>query len=125
MTCVVITVVLAGLAVCPSVGAQESQENTSGSKLKVGTFDSRALAMAHYRSEAFIHQMEEMRAEYTKAKEAGDEKRVKELGSGVEFIDVTDLMVKPFNPDEETLKTIKEIQKQDPVPLEELTNHQD
>jgi hypothetical protein len=178
MTCVVITVVLAGLAVCPSVGAQESQENTSGSKLKVGTFDSRALAMAHYRSEAFIHQMEEMRAEYTKAKEAGDEKRVKELEaegpaqqelmhkqgfstwpvdnilqiikenipdiakqanvdvivskwsivyqrSGVEFIDVTDLMVKPFNPDEETLKTIKEIQKQDPVPLEELTNHQD
>jgi len=43
--------------------------------------------------------------------------------SGVEFIDVTDLMVKPFNPDEETLKIIKDLQKKDPVPLEELKNH--
>jgi hypothetical protein len=34
-------------------------------------------------------------------------------------------MVKPFNPDEATLKIIKGIQKQDPVPLEELKNHQD
>lgn len=119
-----------------------------------------------------------MRAEYEKAKEAGDEERVRELEivgsaqqelmhkqgfsiwqvdnilqkikgeipevamqadvdiiiskwatvyqrSGVEFIDVTNLMVKLFDPDEQTLKMIEEIQKQAPVPLEELKNHQD
>ena len=43
--------------------------------------------------------------------------------SGVEFVDVTDLMVRPFNPDEDTRKTIKDIQKQDPVPLEKLKSN--
>ena len=45
--------------------------------------------------------------------------------SGVEFVDVTDHMVKPFDPDENTLKIIKDIQGQDPVPLEELEGHED
>jgi len=45
--------------------------------------------------------------------------------SGVQLIDVTDLMVKPFNPDEETLKAVKEVQRHDPVPLEELEDHED
>ena len=178
MTCAVITVGLAGLAAHTTVGAQQSQEKTSGSKVRVGTFDSRALAMAYYRSEAFNRQMNDLRAEHEKAKAAGDEKRVKELDaegpalqelihkqgfstwpvdnilerikgkipeiatqadvevivskwdivyqrSGVEFVDVTDLMVRPFDPDEGTLTIIKNIQKQDPVPLEKLKNHQD
>jgi hypothetical protein len=43
--------------------------------------------------------------------------------SGVEFVNVTDLMVKPFGPDEETLRIIKEIQEQDPISLEELGDH--
>ena len=173
MTCVVIVVAIAGLAVYAAVGAQESQENTSGSSVRVGVFDSRAVAMAYFRSEAFKRQLNEMRVEYKKAKAAGDEKRVKELGvqgpalqalmhkqgfstwpvdnilekikgkipeiakeakvdiivskwdivyqrAGVEFVDVTDLMVKPFYPDKSTLKIIKEIQKKDPVPHEEL-----
>ncbi len=46
-------------------------------------------------------------------------------GSAVEFVDVTDLMVKPFNPNKATLKIIKDIQKQAPVPLEKLTDHHD
>ena len=131
--------------------------------------------MAYYRSEAFIRQVNDLRAELEEAKAAGDEKRVKELeaegpalqelvhkqgfstwpvdnilerikgqipeiaaqadvdvivskwdivyqGSGVEFVDVTDLMVRPFDPDEATLAIIKDIQKQDPVPLEDLKN---
>jgi hypothetical protein len=178
MTCVVIIVVLVGLAVYPTVQARQSQDKTSGSKVLLGTFDSRAVAMAYYRSEAFLSQAGEMRAEYEEAKAAGDEKRVKELEAEgpaqqelmhkqgfstwpvdnilkiieenipeiaeqanvdvivskwsiayqrteVEFVDVTDLMVKPFSPDEETLKIINEIQKQDPVALEELKDHQD
>ncbi len=175
MTCAVIIAVLAGLAVHTTAGAQQLQERTSGSKVRVGTFDSRALAMAHYRSEAFIRQVNDLRAELEEAKAAGDEKRVKELevegpalqelahkqgfstwpvdnilerikgqipeiatqadvdvivskwdivyqGSGVEFVDVTDLMVRPFDPDEATLTIVKDIQKQDPVPLEDLKN---
>jgi hypothetical protein len=42
---------------------------------------------------------------------------------GVEFVDVTDLMVEPFEPDEETLKIIEELKKQAPVSLEELEKH--
>ena len=178
MTCVVIVFVLAGLAMYTTVGAQQSQEKISGSKVRVGTFDSRALAMAYYRSEAFLRQINNLRTKYEKAKAAGDEERVKELEiegsaqqelmhkqgfgtwpvdnilerikgkipeiaaqadvevivskwnivykrSGTEFVDVTGHMVKPFDPDEDTLRMIKEIQEQDPVPLEELKGHQD
>ena len=42
--------------------------------------------------------------------------------SGVEFIDVTDVMVKLFNPDEQMLEMLKQMKKQDPIPLEELDN---
>jgi hypothetical protein len=172
-------IVLAGLAVYTTVGtvrAEQPEEKTSGSKVRVGTFDSRAVAVAYGRSEAFGRYIEGLTAEYEKAKAAGDETRVRELeaqgpaqqqllgkqafstwpvdnileqikekipeiakqaevdvilskwdivyqGSGIELIDVTDLMVKPFNPDEKTLKTLKELQEQDPVPLEELEEH--
>ena len=40
--------------------------------------------------------------------------------SGVEFIDVTDVMVKLFNPDEQMLEMLEEIKKLDPVPIEEF-----
>lgn len=177
-TCVVTAVVLAGLAVTTPAVAQQSQEKTSESKVHIGTYDSRALALAYFRSEAFKRQITEMKAEYEKAKEAGEMERAQELeiqGSalqelmhkqgfstwpvdnildkikgeipeiakqanvdviisrwsityqrlGVEFTDVTDLMVKSLNPDADTQKMIKEIQKLDPVPLEELKNHED
>ena len=167
---------IAGLAMSTTVGAQQSQEKASGSKVRVGIFDSRAVAMAYYRSEAFGRQMNDMRAEYEKAKAAGDEKRVKELEaerpaqqmemekqgfgtwpvdnilekikgkipeiakqadvevivskwnivyqqSGIEFVDVTDRMVVPFDPDEETMKIVRGIQEQDPVPNEDLKPH--
>ncbi len=176
MTCAVTIAVLAGLAVHMTAGAPQSQEKTSVPKVRVGTFDSRALAMAFFGSEAFNRQLNDLRAEHEKAKAAGDAKRVKELDaegpalqelmhkqgfstwpvdnilkkikgkiseiatqadvevivskwdivyqrSGVEFVDVTDLMVRPFDPDEETLKTIADIQKKDPVPLEKLKKH--
>jgi len=43
MTCAAITVVVAGLAMFTTVGAQQLQEKASVSKVRVGTFDSRAL----------------------------------------------------------------------------------
>lgn len=176
MTCAVTTAVLAGLAVFTTVGAGVPEEKTSGAKVRVGTFDSRAVAIAYVRSEAFDRHLKGLRAEYEKAKAAGDEKRVKELEAegpagqelvhkqgfgtwpvdnilakikgkipkiakqadvdvivskwnvvyqrpGVEFVDVTDLMVQPFDPDESTLQAIKELLKRAPVPLEELKKH--
>ena len=42
--------------------------------------------------------------------------------SGIEFVDVTDELVKPFNPTEKTLKVIAEIQKKKPVPADVLKN---
>jgi hypothetical protein len=40
--------------------------------------------------------------------------------SGLEFIDVTDVMVKLFNPNEQMLEMLEQIKKQDPVPLKEF-----
>ena len=39
---------------------------------------------------------------------------------GVECIDVTDVMVKLFNPDERMLEMLEQMKKQNPIPLEEL-----
>ncbi len=167
-----------GLLMLQSIAAaQSSDEKGPDQGMRVGTFDSRALALAYYRSKEFNTQMAAMHAEHEKAKAAGDDKRVKELeaegpaqqdlahkqGFGswpvdnilekikgtipeiaaqanvqvivskwdivyqqadVKFIDVTDLMVKPFDPDEATLKLIQDIQKQKPVPLDQLKDHQ-
>ena len=163
-----------------SQGEQKKIEamRASGAPMRVGIFDSRALATAYYRSETFSREMNKIRAEYDKAEAAGDKKRVAVLKvkgpamqemahkqgfgtwsvneilekiskklpamakqanvavivskwdiayqrSGVEFVDVTDLIVKPFNPDARTLEIIEDIQSKKPVPLEELTNHHD
>jgi len=141
----------------------------------VGTFDSRAIAIAYYRSDAHMSYVEGQKAEHAKAVESGDMERVKELEaegeasqdlahkqafstwpvdnileiikgkipeiakqadvdlivskwnivyqqSGIEIIDVTDVMVKLLDPDEQTLGTIEQIKKMDPLPLEELEN---
>ena len=172
----VLICVVVGLAMHPTARAEQPEEQTSGSKVRVGTFDSRAVAVAYGRSDAHRRHIEELTAEYEKAKATGDEKRVKELEAeglaqqellhkqgfstwpvdnilekikgeipeiaeqadvdvivcrwdivyqrpGIEFIDITDLLVRQFDPDEETLKMLKELQKRDPVPLEEFEKH--
>ena len=170
--------VLAGLTGYTTVGAEQTEEEASGSKVLVGTFDSRAVAIAYYNTETHASYIKGLKAEHEKAKAAGDEERVKELTAegeasqelahkqgfstwpvdnilekikgkipeiaeqagvdvivskwnmvyqrpGVELIDVTDLMVKPFNPDEEEiLQLLNELKKHDPVPLEELKEHE-
>ena len=42
-----------------------------------------------------------------------------------DLIDVTDLMIKPFAPDEATMKAIQGVRKTDPVPESQLKNHID
>jgi hypothetical protein len=176
-TCAAIITSIVVLTSLPAVEAQTANETTKGSALRIGTFDSRALAMAYYRSDAFKDELKEMHAQLKKAKTEGDEQLARELAAegpalqelihkqgfgtwqvdnllekikakipdiaaqadvdvivskwnivyqlpAVKFVDVTDLMVKPFDPDEATLTVIKDIQKQDPIPLEELKRHQ-
>jgi hypothetical protein len=60
-----------------SPAAAHSQ--SSGPALRVGTYDSRAIAVAYARSDAFRQWYGKLAAERDKAKAAGDERRVKEL----------------------------------------------
>ncbi len=145
---------------------------------RVGTFDSRALAMAYYRSPQFRAHTQALFEELAEAKAAGNALRVTELEehgpalqamihkqgfgtwpvdnileliaddlpaiaeeagvdvivsqwqvvhqvSGLELIDVTGALVEPFAPDAQTLDIIESLRGQEPVPLEELGNHQD
>ena len=156
--------------------AKTGAESDDNACVKVGIYDSRAIAMAYFRSEEFSNVMKGLHKELQEAQEQGNESRVAELNAqgpalqakahqqgfgnapiddiiqrikkelpqiaekagvdlivskwnldfqapGAKFIDVTDLMVKPFSPTKETLKVIKDIQKQDPVPLEVLKEH--
>ncbi len=169
-------IVFAVLVVCTAVFAQQPDEHASQVVMRVGTFDSRAVAVAYARSENFMKHIRGLMDEYEKAKAAGDEKRVKELEAegpamqemihkqgfstwpvddileqiqdkipeiakqakvdvivskwdivyqlpGVEFVDVTDLLVVPFNPTKETLDIIKSLKEQEPVSLKELEEH--
>jgi hypothetical protein len=148
--------------------------------LRVGTFDSRAVALAFYRkfyrSPEFVAHMKKLKEEHDKAKAAGDQKGAKRLeaegrgeqeqshsqvfgsapvdeivakikdrlpeiakqagvdlvvskwsityrSSGAELVDVTEAMAKLFQPDEQTLKLIRELPKHPPLSAEELRKH--
>ena len=159
-----------------SIQWSKTRADSEDACLKVGIYDSRAVAMAYFRSEEFSSVMKGLHTELKEAKEQGNESKVSELNAkgpalqakahqqgfgnapiddiieriekelrqiakqagvdlilskwnldfqvpGAKCIDVTDLMVKPFSPTKETLKVIKDVQKQDPVPLEVLKEH--
>ena len=71
--------VLAALAISASIGVAQAGEKDTGTKMLVGTFDSRAVAMAYYQSEIHAKYIKDLKAEYAIAKAAGDEERVREL----------------------------------------------
>ena len=60
-----------------AAGLARGEENTA--VLKVGTFDSRAVALAYWRSAEGMHKTGALHLEMKEAKERGDEERVKEL----------------------------------------------
>lgn len=150
---------------------------TEPGPVRVGVYDSRALAIAWVRAEPFRQYMAERRAAHEKAEEAGDADSVQAIetemqdmqaklhrqGFGTEpvpevlahlkdhlpdiaaaagvdlivcrfdlayqaddlpLVNVTEEMVRPLKPDEKAWKSIREIQEQDPVPVEELDRHQ-
>ena len=168
---------LSGLATCRPTSGQESDRSDDRMKLRVGTFDSRLIATAYVRSEAFERRLSEMRAELENAKAAGDQQRIKQLEAegpalqklihqqgfstwpvddilatikdelpgiakqanvdliiskwdivfqrtGMNVVDITDLMVVPFGPDDETRKVLESLRKQAPVSLDQLQAHE-
>ena len=146
--------------------------------LRVGTYDSRALAVAFAPSEVHETSLKELIKEHAEAKAAGDVEKVKRLDAegqarqdlmhqqgfgtapvdnilkhiadqlpaiarevgvdvivskwqitwqapGVETVDVTDLMVRPFKPSERPLKTIADLRRHAPLSAEQLKNFKD
>lgn len=171
-SCCAITVLASGA----SVSADESEAPPSEQKVRVGTFDSRLVAIAYARSEIFQRRVAKLYADAKEAKVAGNEKRVKQLETagpalqeliekqsystwpvddiletikgeipeiarqakvdvlvskwnvvfqrnGVELVDVTDLMIKPFNVTEETQKILDSMRRKQPLPLEKLKKY--
>ena len=153
-------------------------ENSAPAEVRIGTFDSRAVALAYYRSPEFNQQMRELHQAHQEAKQEGDAQRVAELEAygpaqqqrmhkqgfgtwpvdeilekikdripdiaaqanvnvivskwdvvyqkdGLKMVDVTDLLVEPFNPSEETLQVISDVRRKPPVPLEQLEDPHD
>jgi len=161
------------VALCTTAVAAPPDRGAEAKKLRVGTFDSRAVTAAYVGSEKFNRRIQQLMEEHKKAKAAGDAEKVKQLEAegkaqqdrihqqgfstasvadildqikgelpaiakeaGVEvivskwdvaysvpsagFVDVTDLIIKPFSPNERTRRIVKELSKQPPIPLEKL-----
>jgi len=174
----VVSITLGGLAVFWGVMAAPLAGKPERGKLRVGTFDSRALPIAYANSELFRRELDKLMEEHKKAKAAGDTEKVKKLeaqgkagqvrfheqGFGtrrvddilerikdklpaiareagvdlivskwdvvyqdpaVEVVDVTELVVKPFNPSQRARGWIKDLQKVAPIPLEDARKIED
>ncbi|KAA3614284.1 MAG: hypothetical protein DWQ01_00860 [Planctomycetota bacterium] len=73
---------VAGSFILPlALQAQETAEAASKSELRVGTFDSRVLAIAYYRSQEFQQYVDGIRARHDQAKTKGDEETAEKLAS--------------------------------------------
>lgn len=155
-----------------------AQQTPAVSKTRIGTFDSRCIAIAYYRSDDFKKKMEKLHSQHQKLISEDNQEQAKKMEAegialqalvhkqsfgiwpidpilkkikpqladiavdaevdlivskwaiayqrpNMEFTNITDRMVKSFNPTAATLKIIQDIQKQTPVPIETLENHQD
>jgi hypothetical protein len=174
-----IGVLLGGLFVL-MLSAQEITTMNENPTVVVGTFDSRAVAVAYVQSDVFRDYMAAQQADVAqvrgRAKTAGDQELVEELNAlgpamqkrlheqgfgtapvdaiiariedkfpdiakaaGVDvivskwtltyrspaakFVDVTDLIVAEFDPDERTLKMIRSTVETEPIPLDEIEHN--
>jgi hypothetical protein len=172
----VVSLLLAGLP------AQAGDPATPGEKTngRIGIYDSRAIAVAFAGSDAFNRWMSGLKAEYEKAKAAGDQKRIAELETegaarqklmhkqgfstapvenileqikeklpaikektgidalvskwdkdtlakhpSAELVDITMELADTFNPNDRRRKNVIEIQKHDPIPLDQMEDIKD
>lgn len=167
-----------GSSLCCSGAWAQGPGDKDKAKVRVGTFDSRAVAVAYARSKEFNQHIRQLMEEQKKAKEAGDQEKVKNLEAqgkaqqqrfheqgfstasvddilarikdklpeiakeagvdlivskwdvafkapGAETVDITELVIKPFQPDEKVLRIIKDLKDKAPIPLEELRKQKD
>jgi len=177
-TVLALVLVIGSCVIYSMVQAENPESKTTKTRLRVGTFDSRAVAIAYGGSEEFNQGIKKLMEEYKKAKAEGNEKKIKELEAkgrdaqvqmhmqgfstasvseflahikdqlpaiakeaGVdlmvskwdlvyqspdaEFVDVTDLIIKPFHPSEKVLKWIESLKDHPPISLEEAKNIKD
>jgi len=78
---VALVLVFGSCLIYTSLRAEDPNTKTEKAKLRVGTFDSRAIAIAYVGTDDFKQALKKMKEEQKKAKAAGDEKTVKELGA--------------------------------------------
>jgi Skp family chaperone for outer membrane proteins len=78
-TIVALVLVFGSCVIYTMVRAEDPITKTAKAKLRVGTFDSRAIAIAYARTDDFNQAVKKMMEEHKKAKADGDEKKVKEL----------------------------------------------
>jgi hypothetical protein len=71
-------VVISAVVLCLMTGAAASAQAPT-SKLRIGVYDSRAVAIAYANSTEFQEMVKAARADYQKAQAAKDEKRMKEI----------------------------------------------
>ena len=165
------SLVILGTLFFPDVRSNGA-DNPQGTKVRIGTYDNRAIAIAFVASQ--FNPTAEKKLAYDKAKAAGDTAKMKELeawgsqyqrqlhfqgfgrvpvedllepvkrqlskiardrqlaaitmscaftGEQVELVDVTDDLVKLYDPSEKTLQTVREIRKLKPIKLAEIDAH--
>ena len=68
---------LCSLVSIPALAQSEPKDK----RLRIGTFDSRTIAIGFFNSGAGQKMMAEVKADYDKAKDAKDDKRMKEIGA--------------------------------------------
>ena len=71
--------VVSVVALCMASATASAQSHTN--KIRIGVYDSRTIAIAYYNSSEFQETLKPIMAELAKAKEAKEEKRIKEIES--------------------------------------------
>ncbi len=150
---------------------KSAQAPANPAALRIGTYDSRAVAAAYARSEKFAQKMTDPHRQRSEAEKAGDKNLIAELDAqgesmqvrrhlqgfstasvddvldavrdklpsvanqknvpvitraadyrdaSIELVDVTDELVALFDPNEQTLKVVRELRKQKPMAIEEV-----
>lgn len=72
-----LTIIVLGILACAHAGQRE--EEAENPKVRVGTYDSRAIAVAFVGSEVFNKYLKDLKAKHDEAQAAGDKKRIAEL----------------------------------------------
>jgi hypothetical protein len=165
-----------GVWACSAGLATAAEKTAEPAGLRVGVYDSRALAVAYVRTPEFSQNVSKLIKERDEAKAAGDMDKVKAIEAqgkagqarrheqgfsgapvddiletikdklpqvaeasgvdmivskwqiayqtpGAKFVDVTDAIVKLFNPDDKALRIIEDLKGKPLIPVEEVRRH--